>query len=309
MPDFLDIRDVANIQLRKIISSGRKIKEQRGDRYRGTIDEDAALTGIVAALIFEKPSTRTRLSFDVGVKQLGGQSIILATEALQLSHGESIQDTAAMLSRYVDIIMIRTFDRAILCELAHYAEIPVINGLTNNSHPCQIMADVMTFEEHKGSIKNKQVTWLGAGNNVCTSFLEAAGKFGFNYTFCGPHGFEPDTNAVDFARATGVQVAIEPDPIIAVKYADLLVTDAWLSMHENSHDNHEEKIIFEKYQVNSELLAHCKSDVLFMHCLPAHREEEVTSEVLDGPNSVVLDEAENRLHVQKAILRWCLNRL
>ena len=212
-----------------------------------------------------------------------------------------------MLSRYVDLIMIRTFADKIIREIVEHATVPVINGLTDYSHPCQIMADVMTFEEKVGPIKAKKVVWIGNGNNVCTSFLHAAGQFGFDFVFCGPKGFDPDQEAVAFARSKGSQVTIEREPNRCVSDADLIVTDAWVSMHEETGHNAKQKL--HSFQVNSKLLSQAKPNVIFMHCLPAHREEEVTSEVLDGPNSVVFDEAENRLHVQKSIMKWCLGML
>ena len=258
------------------------------------------------ALIFEKPSTRTRVSFDMGVRQMGGQTMVLSGAEMQIGHGESIADTARVLSRYVDMIMIRTFAEATLLELAEYSTVPVINGLTDRSHPCQIMADIMTFQEKHGSISGKKVVWLGDGNNVCTSFLHAAGKFGFNLTFAGPEVLDPETEAMGYARSNGSTVEIERDASKAVKDADLIVTDTWLSMHDDQAARARRHNLLRPYQVNAGLMKLASKDAIFMHCLPAHREEEVTSEVMDGANSVVFDEAENRLHVQKAIMQWCL---
>ena len=261
-------------------------------------------------MIFDKPSTRTRVSFDVGIKQLGGQTIVLSGSDLQLGHGESIADTARVLSRYIDLIIIRTFDESTLYELAQNSNVPVINGLTNATHPCQSMADVMTFQEHRGSIKRKQILWLGDGNNVCASTLQAAGQFNFDFTFCGPETLDPNPSYLDYARRKGSNVTIVRDPIKAISNADLIMTDTWVSMHEKN--NQSSKTLdnqLKPYQVNSELMKQSKKEALFMHCLPAHRGQEVTSDVLDGVQSKAFDQAENRLHVQKAILRWCLDVL
>ena len=237
---------------------------------------------------------------------MGGETIVLSGGEMQLGHGETIADTARVLSRFVDLVMIRTFEQTTLQELADNASIPVINGLTDASHPCQIMADVMTFEEHRGPIAGKRVVWSGDGNNVCSSFLHAAGQFGFDLVFTGPKPLDPDPAAVAFAREQGVKVEIERDPLKAAAGADLVVTDTWVSMHDAQSAKERRHRLLRPYQVNDALMARAGADALFMHCLPAHREEEVTSTVMDGPHSVIFDEAENRLHVQKAILRWCL---
>jgi ornithine carbamoyltransferase len=225
---------------------------------------------------------------------------------MQLGHGETLADTARVLSRYVDLVMIRTFDEGVLAEMAEHADVPVINGLTDASHPCQIMADVMTYEEHRGPIAGARVVWCGDGNNVCASFLHGAGQFGYDLVFTGPAALDPAPAAVAFARAQGVTVEIERDPRAAVRDADLVVTDTWISMHDAQSARERRHNQLRPYQVNARLMAVAKPEALFMHCLPAHREEEVTSAVMDGPASVVFDEAENRLHAQKAILRWCL---
>jgi ornithine carbamoyltransferase len=262
----------------------------------------------MVALIFEKPSTRTRISFAVGVQQMGGNSMVISGSEMHLGHGETISDTARVLSRYVDLIMIRTFEESTLLEMAKHASVPVINGLTNCTHPCQIMADIMTYEEHRGSIRGKRVVWVGDGNNVCASFIHAADKFGFDFVFSGPENLDPDLSLVARARSKGANVEIVRDVSTAVQGADLIVTDTWVSMHDTQT---EAKLLHKQllpYRVDEVLLAKAKPDALFMHCLPAHRDEEVTSSVLDGPNSVVFDEAENRLHVQKAIMRWCLSK-
>ena len=308
MNHFLDIHRTEKSQLRKIIDTALSMKIARAGRPRAALDDDLPLKDRMVALIFEKPSTRTRVSFDVGVRQMGGQTMVLSGQDMQLGHGETIADTARVLSRYVDLIMIRTFDESVLEEMAEYASVPVINGLTDRTHPCQIMADVMTFEEHRGPIRGKKVVWSGDGNNVCASFLHAAGQFGFDLTFTGPVQLDPEMEFVGFARNEGSSVTIERDPVKAVEGADLVVTDTWVSMHDAQSARERRHNMLRPYQVNRSLMQAAKPDALFMHCLPAHREEEVTSEVMDGPNSVVWDEAENRLHVQKAIMRWCLDQ-
>ncbi|WP_208350750.1 ornithine carbamoyltransferase [Pseudaestuariivita rosea] len=306
MNHFLDIHKTDPTDLRSMIDHAKQMKTARNGRPRGTPDDELPLTGHMVALIFEKPSTRTRVSFDVGVRQMGGQTMVLSGNDMQLGHGETIADTARVMSRYVDLIMIRTFDETVLTEMAEYATVPVINGLTDRTHPCQIMADVMTFEEHRGPIAGKKVVWTGDGNNVCASFLHAAGQFGFDLTFTGPEVLDPEQEFVDLARSKGVDIRIERDPFKAVDGADLVVADTWVSMHDAQSARERRHNLLRPYQVNDDLMAHAKSDALFMHCLPAHREEEATSSVMDGPSSVIFDEAENRLHAQKAIMRWCL---
>ena len=306
MKKFLDIHTTSAADLRGMMNSAHAMKRARNGRPKGTPDDDQPLAGRMVALIFEKPSTRTRVSFDVGVRQLGGQTMVLSGKEMQLGHGETIADTARVLSRYVDLIMIRTFEEATLLEMAEYATVPVINGLTNRTHPCQIMADVMTYEEHRGPIAGKKVVWAGDGNNVCTSFIHAAGQFGFDFTFTGPETLEPEAAATDFARAQGVRITMERDPARAVQGADLVVTDTWVSMHDPESAKERRHNQLRGYQVNEALMAQAKPDALFMHCLPAHRNDEATSAVMDGPHSVIFDEAENRLHAQKAVMRWCL---
>jgi len=306
MKNFLDIHKTDPAELRQIIDTAKAMKDARKGRPRGATDDELPLAGRMVALIFEKPSTRTRVSFDVGVRQMGGQTMVLSGADMQLGHGETIADTARVLSRYVDLIMIRTFDESVLIEMAEYSDVPVINGLTNRTHPCQIMADILTYEEHRGPIAGRKVVWSGDGNNVCASFLQAAGQFGFDVTFTGPAQLDPEDAFVGFARQKGCTIQIERDPVKAVTGADLVVTDTWVSMHDSQSTKERRHNMLRPYQVNDELMAHAKPDALFMHCLPAHREEEVTSQVMDGPNSVIWDEAENRLHAQKAIMRWCL---
>ncbi|WP_371169378.1 ornithine carbamoyltransferase [Aliiroseovarius sp. 2305UL8-7] len=308
MKHFLDINKTETADLKGMISEAHRIKTARAGRPKGALDDEQPLKGHMVALIFEKPSTRTRVSFDVGVRQMGGQTMVLSGSEMQLGHGETVADTAKVLSRYVDLIMIRTFEEATLLEMAEYADVPVINGLTNRSHPCQIMADILTYEEHRGSIAGKKVVWAGDGNNVCASFLHAAGQFGFDVTFTGPEVLDPEAVFVNEARANGANVEIVRDPVKAVEGADLLVADTWVSMHDAPSARERRHNLLRPYQINDELMAHAKPDALFMHCLPAHREEEVTNSVMDGPQSVIFDEAENRLHAQKAVMRWCLGK-
>ena len=301
MNHFLDIHHTPQAELRGIIDNAIAIKNARAGKPRGALDADQPLKDHMVALIFEKPSTRTRVSFDVGVRQMGGQTMVLSGADMQLGHGETIADTARVLSRYVDLIMIRTFEEATLLEMAEYASVPVINGLTNRTHPCQIMADVMTFEEHRGPIKGKKVVWSGDGNNVFASFAHAAKQFDFELTFTGPPTLDPEP-------ALEGLYTIERDPNKAVEGADLVVTDTWVSMHDPQSARERRHNQLRGYQVNDALMAQAKPESLFMHCLPAHRDEEATSTVMDGDHSVIFDEAENRLHAQKAIMRYCLGK-
>jgi ornithine carbamoyltransferase len=306
MTNFLDIHKTDPAALRDMINSAHAMKTARRGLPKGTTDAEQPLAGRMIALIFEKPSTRTRVSFDVGARQMGGQTMILSGKEMQLGHGESIADTARVLSRYVDLIMLRTFEEATLLEMAEHATVPVINGLTDASHPCQIMADIVTYEEHRGPIAGRKFVWSGDGNNVCSSWLHAAGQFGFDLTFTGPETLDPDPRAVEFARAKGSKVEITRDPLEAAKGADAIVTDTWVSMHDPESARERRHNQLRPYQVNEEMMARGNPDALFMHCLPAHRNEEATNAVMDGPQSVIFDESENRLHAQKAILRWCL---
>jgi len=306
MRHFLDINKTDAGDLRAMIDQAKEMKATRSGLPKGTPDLEQPLKNHIVALIFEKPSTRTRVSFDVGVRQMGGETIVLTGSEMQLGHGESIADTARVLSRYVDLIMIRTFDEASLLELAEHATVPVINGLTDRTHPCQIMADVLTYEEHRGPIAGKKVVWAGDGNNVCASMIQAAGQFGFDLTFTGPVTLEPEAVFVEEARAKGSRIEIVRDAAEAVAGADLVVTDTWVSMHDALSTRERRHNQLRPYQVNEALMAKAKPDALFMHCLPAHRGEEVVDAVMDGPASVIFDEAENRLHAQKAVMRWCL---
>ncbi len=295
---FLDLDVLAPETLRGILTQAAEVKK------KGRAANDRPLAGRTLAMVFEKPSTRTRVSFQVGMQQLGGNVVTLSPQDTQLGRGESIADTARVLSRYVDVIMLRTSAPEKLHELAKYATVPVINGLTDASHPCQIMADIMTYEEHKGPIKGAVVAWSGDGNNVATSFIHAAAQFGFELRLACPSGLEPSKAAVAWAQDKGAKIVVSTDPKAAVKGADLVVTDTWVSMGDAAANRHNQLAPF---QVNEDLMALAKSDALFMHCLPAHRGEEVTDGVIDGPRSVIWDEAENRLHAQKGVLLWCLN--
>jgi len=296
---FTDLSTVPAQELRAILNDAgaRKARLKDGER-------EYPLAGRVLAMIFEKPSTRTRVSFDVGMRQLGGETIMLTGTEMQLGRSETIADTARVLSRYVDAIMIRTTEHDRLLELTEHATVPVINGLTDTTHPCQIMADLMTYEEHRGPVKDRLFAWTGDGNNVLHSLVEASARFDFRLNIAVPGGSEPDSRFIDWANANGGRVSFSSDAVAAVSGADCVVTDTWVSMgQEHRARGHN---VFQPYQVNAELMAHAKPDALFMHCLPAHRGEEVTDEVIDGPHSVVFDEAENRLHAQKAVLAWCL---
>ena len=296
---FTDLSAIPAAELRSILDDAafRKARLKAGERSR-------PLEGKVLAMIFDKPSTRTRVSFDVGMRQLGGETIMLTGAEMQLGRSETIADTAKVLSRYVDAIMIRTTDHARLLELTEHASVPVINGLTDDTHPCQLMADIMTFEEHRGPVAGKTFAWTGDGNNVLHSLLEASGRFSFKLNVAVPEGSEPQQRYIDWARANGGKVTLTRSAEQAVDGADCVVTDCWVSMNQEHRARGHN--VFGPYQVNAALMAKARPEALFMHCLPAHRGEEVTDEVIDGPHSVVFDEAENRLHAQKAVLAWCL---
>jgi ornithine carbamoyltransferase len=296
---FTDLSKVSAADLRGMLTDAGTLKKDVKDGKR-----TRPLDGKVLAMIFDKPSTRTRVSFDVGMRQLGGETIMLTGAEMQLGRSETIADTARVLSRYVDAIMIRTTTHKRLLELTEHATVPVINGLTDDTHPCQLMADIMTFEEHRGPVAGKTFAWVGDGNNVLHSMLEASARFSFNVNIGVPEGSEPMGGYVDWAKSNGGKVRFTKTAEEAVDGADCVVTDCWVSMgQEHRARGHN---VFLPYQVNERLMKHARPDALFMHCLPAHRGEEVTNEVIDGPNSVVFDEAENRLHAQKAVLAWCL---
>jgi ornithine carbamoyltransferase len=296
---FLDLKDFAAAELRGLLDAAAGFKR---DRRTGR----GSLAGKTIALIFEKPSTRTRVSFEVAMRQLGGDVIVLTSRDMQIGRGETIGDTARVLSRYVDAVMLRTDSAAKLYEFADAAGVPVINGLTELSHPCQIMADVLTFEQHRGPIAGRPVAWLGDGNNVATSWIEAAARFGFPIRLACPAGFTPPDAVLGWAAAQGADVTLMDDPAAAVAGAACVVTDTWISMADPEAQAAAKMAALGPYQVTDALMALAAADAIFMHCLPAHRGEEVAAAVIDGPVSVVFDEAENRLHAQKAILAWCL---
>jgi ornithine carbamoyltransferase len=299
---FLELIDIPVRELRGMIEASRTMKKQL-KRTRGMSEQP--LAGKMLAMIFDKPSTRTRVSFDVAMRQLGGDTIVLTGQEMQLGRGETIADTARVLSRYVDAIMIRTLDHETLIELAAHATVPVINGLTRQSHPCQVLADVMTFEEHRGSIRGKIVAWTGDANNVLASWMQAAERFDFQLKIAAPPELGPKKRLIDWIKTSGASIRVGHDPDEAVKGADCVVTDTWVSMGDRNGSRRHN--LLKPYQVNAALMAKAKPDAIFMHCLPAHRGEEVTDEVIDGPQSVVFDEAENRLHAQKGILAWCFH--
>ncbi|WP_425483403.1 ornithine carbamoyltransferase [Ancylobacter pratisalsi] len=296
---FLDLDLLPPDELRGLMRLSHDLKSRRHE-----IAAEKPFAGKVLAMVFDQPSTRTRISFDVAMRQLGGETIMLTGAEMQLGRGETIADTAKVLSRYVDAIMIRILDHGALAELAAHASIPVINGLTRDSHPCQIMADVMTFEEHKGPITGRTVAWTGDANNVLTSWVQAAQRFDFALNIATPPELAPRPALVDWARANGARVNFGLDPEEAVEGVDCVVTDTWVSMGDAEYERRHN--LLRPYQVNGALMKRADKDAIFMHCLPAHRGEEVTDEVMDGPQSVVFDEAENRLHAQKGILAWCL---
>jgi len=293
---FLDLHTLDAATLRSILDLGSALKADGQGR---------PLVGKTLAMIFEKPSTRTRVSFEVGMKQLGGDVVLMDGQGSQLGRGETVADTARVLSRYVDAIMIRTDDPAKLEDLAKYATVPVINGLTDDSHPCQLMADVMTYEEHRGPIKGKKVAWCGDGNNMAASFVHAAQRFDFALSLAMPESLSLPQTVLDWAAANAADIAVTHDADQACQGADLIVTDTWVSM--GDADAAQRHKLLTPFQVDARRMGLANDDALFMHCLPAHRDEEVTAEVLDGPQSVIWDEAENRLHAQKGILAWCMS--
>jgi ornithine carbamoyltransferase len=296
---FLEIMDIEGPALRRMLDLAAKAK-------RGEVT-NRPLAGKNIALLFEKPSTRTRVSFEVGIRQLGGDAVVLSARDMQMGRGETPADTARVLSRYVDAIMLRTDDVRKIRELAEHATVPVINGLTDISHPCQIMADVMTFEEHRGPIAGQVVAWTGDGNNVAQSFIQAAARFGFTLRIATPPELAPPAALVDWARREGAAIELTNDPAAAVRGARCVVTDTWVSMSDEKEGRAPQRHnLLAPYQLNAALLAKAAPDAIVMHCLPAHRGEEITDEVMDGPQSVVFDEAENRLHAQKGVLLWAL---
>ena len=302
---FLDLDVIPAEDLRSITDGAIALKRRRASAGKAALPRP--LAGRTLAMIFDQPSTRTRVSFDVGMRELGGETLMLTGAEMQLGRGETIADTARVLSRYVDAIVIRTLEKSLVEELAHYASVPVINGLTKASHPCQVMADVMTFEEHRGPIGGRVVAWSGDANNVMVSWAHAAQRFGFEMRVASPPDLAPKPDLLAWARANGARISVTTDPLEAVRGADVVVSDCWVSMGDDENSNRHN--LLAPYQVNARLMAEADPRALFMHCLPAHRGEEVTDEVIDGPQSVVFDEAENRLHAQKGILAWCLGAL
>ncbi|MCC3245597.1 ornithine carbamoyltransferase [Methylocystis sp. WRRC1] len=298
---FLDICDHSGEELRRILDLAKSLKAKRA---KGVEPTGRPLAGKYLGMIFDKPSTRTRVSFDVAMRDLGGETIMLTGNEMQIGRGETIADTARVLSRFLDAIMIRILSHEDLTELARHATVPVINGLTKLSHPCQIMADVLTFEEHCGPISGRTVAWIGDANNVLASWVHAAARFGFAINVATPAELSPAAELVDWAKANGVAMNVTRDPYAAVAGTDAVITDCWVSMGDRDEDFRRK--VLAPYQVDAKLMRAADKDAVFMHCLPAHRGEEVTDEVIDGPQSVVFDEAENRLHAQKGVLAWCL---
>lgn len=297
---FLDLDRIDRSELRSMLETASRMK-----RGEARPEEARPLAAKTLAMIFEKPSTRTRVSFEVAAIQLGGHAVVLEPGGTQLGRGETVADTARVLSRYVDAIMIRTTKQSILLELAEHATVPVINGLTDVTHPCQLMADVMTFEEHLGPIEGRVVAWSGDGNNMATSWIHAAARFNFELRLACPELLRPPQAVLDWAVAEGARVAVSSDVDAMVRGADAVVTDTWISMGDD--DGESRHNLLRAYQVDDRVMGLAKPGAIFMHCLPAHRGDEVTASVIDGPQSVVWDEAENRLHAQKGILAWCLS--
>ena len=306
MNSFINISDLSKNELRSIIDGAKKRKSGRGEKSNSQPDADQPFKGKTMIMFFAKASTRTRISFDLAVKQLGGSSIILNQDEIHYGKGdETIKDTAKVLSQYADILMIRTDSHKDINEFKNHLEIPIINGLTNLSHPCQIMSDILTFEESKGNIEGKTLAWLGDGNNVANSFIEAATKFKFELRIACPKKYQPDKKIVATAKKNNCKLLITEDPFKAAKDADCIMTDKWISMGDKGDKNKKMKAL-KKYQVNKKIMNAAKPDAIFMHCLPASREEEVTSEVMDGKQSVVWLQAFNRIHAQKSIIEWCM---
>jgi len=299
---FLDLSEIPARDLRRIVKGSHTLKKaRRKNKFK------PHLAGKKLAMIFEKHSTRTRVSFEVGMYELGGHALVMNGSDLQLGRGETVADTARVLSRYVDAILLRSHSHDKLKDLAAHATVPVINGLTEFSHPCQIMADILTFEENLGSIKGKTIAWIGDGNNVAQSWIQASAQFGFRIQLACPQKLQPLPEVIAWAKQHGGNIALSENPEEAVKNADAVITDTWVSMGDPNSEA--QMAMLKPYQVNEALMAKAKKRAIFLHCLPAHRGEEVTSGVIDGKQSRVFDEAENRLHAQKAILLWCLNKI
>lgn len=301
MRHFLDFRDLTRDDVTSILAEAKRLKHARGKQHSDV------LSGKSLAMIFEKNSTRTRVSFEVAMHELGGKPLVLQKEDLQLGRGETVADTARVLSRYVHIMMLRAYYHSTLQELAQYSTVPVINGLTDLLHPCQLMADLMTIEERMGNVRGKKIAWVGDGNNMANTYITVAERMGFELALACPDAYQPDEDILEDAQARGAKVRIAQSPQDAVTGADVVVTDTWVSMGDD--DTLTRKQAFYGYQVNEDLMKLAKPSAVFLHCLPAHRGEEVSDAVFDGPQSAVWDEAENRLHTQKAILLWCLNEI
>lgn len=299
---FLDLKDIPADQLRRIIDVARSVKQD----FKAGKNLHDALPGKVLAMIFEKHSTRTRISFEVAMRDFGGHAIVMSGSDMQLGRGETVADTARVLSRYVDCVMLRTHHHEDLLTLARYGHIPVINGLTDRSHPCQIMADILTFEEHRGRIDNQTIAWVGDGNNVAATYIEAAAKFNFKLRLACPASLQPPAELLDWAQAEGADVLLTEDPKEAVTGADGVVTDCWVSMGDADADARHKML--QPYQVDEALMRLADEHAIFMHCLPAHRGEEVTAGVIDGPQSAVWEEVENRIHAQKGVLLWAFKQ-
>ncbi|MGE0829392.1 MAG: ornithine carbamoyltransferase [Hyphomonadaceae bacterium] len=304
---FLDLWPLSGAELRALLDGAASRKRARAGLPKGAPDADAPLRDHILAMIFQKNSTRTRVSFDVAMRQLGGSSIVMSAADMQLGRGETVEDTAHVLSRMVDAVMIRANRHEDVTTFAANAAIPVINGLTDFSHPCQILADLMTIEERVGDVRGKTIAWVGDGNNVCASFLHAAPKLGFKLRIATPADYAPRTQEIEEARAGGGEILLTTKPAEAAEGADVVVTDTWVSMGDPDKDARMK--VFPPYAVNAALMRSAAKDALFLHCLPAHRGEEVTDDVMDGPQSAVWDEAENRIHAQKAVLLWCFDKL
>jgi len=304
--NFINISDISKTDLRFIIDNAKMKKEKRSLLNKNAIDSDAPLNGKILVMIFEKPSTRTRISFDLAVKQLGGKSVTLNPDEIHYGSGnESLHDTAKVLSQYADVVMLRTYAHKKVLDFSKYLNIPIINGLTDLNHPCQIMSDIMTFEELKGPIKNKKIAWLGDGNNIVYSLIEASVQFDFELSIACPKGYEPNKYILNWAKKNKSKISITKNPIMSVKEADCVMTDKWISMNDKTNKNKKMKAL-KPYQVNKKIMQYAKRDSIFLHCLPANRGAEVTNEVIDGKQSAVWLGALNRIHVQKSIIEWCL---
>ncbi len=304
---FLDLAPLSKHDLRLILDEAHRRKAARAGLPRGARDADAPLDGHALAMIFQKNSTRTRISFDIGMRQLGGETLVMSAADTQLGRGETIEDTARVIGRMVDIVMIRANAHEDLERYAAASDIPLINGLSDVSHPCQILADIMTIEERLGDLHGRTIAWLGDGNNVCLSFIHAAPKLGFRLHVATPEGYRPRTQDIEAARAAGAEIALSADADGAIAGADVVVTDTWVSMGDTDKDAR--MAAFPPYAINEARMTKAAPHAIFLHCLPAHRNEEVSDAVMDGPRSAVWDEAENRIHAQKAVLLWCLGRL